>query len=88
MTDFMEEIWVRSLHYLMNPTNPGTSSLEIASRVSKLPASAFSSWIYTNRDLYRDPDMIPDIDALQRSIDVQRDLGFLNLRSTLSRMQI
>ena len=75
VTDFMEDS-VRSLHYLMNPTNRD-QLLEIASRVSKLPASAFSSWIYTNRDLYRDPDMIPDIDALQRSIDVQRDLGFL-----------
>ena len=50
---------VRSLHYLMNPTNRD-QLLEIASRVSKLPASGFSSWIYTNRNLYRDPDMIPE----------------------------
>ena len=37
-------------------------------------------WMYTNKDLYRDPDMIPDLDALQRSIDVQQDLGFLKAK--------
>jgi hypothetical protein len=36
--------------------------------------------MYTNKDLYRDPDMIPDIDAFQRSIDVQQDLGFLKAK--------
>jgi len=78
MTDFMEDS-VRALHYLMDPKNRD-QLLEIAARVSKLPASAFSSWMYTNKDLYRDPDMIPDIDALQKSIDVQQDLGFLKAK--------
>jgi NitT/TauT family transport system substrate-binding protein len=78
MTDFMEDS-VRSLHYLMDPKNRD-ELLEIAARVSKLPAAAFSGWMYTNKDLYRDPDMIPDIDALQRSIDVQQDLGFLKAK--------
>jgi sulfonate transport system substrate-binding protein len=75
VTDLMEDS-VRALHYLMDPKNRD-QLLEIAARVSKLPAAAFSGWLYTNKDLYRDPDMIPDIDALQRSIDVQQDLGFL-----------
>jgi ABC-type nitrate/sulfonate/bicarbonate transport system substrate-binding protein len=75
MTDFMEDS-VRSLHYLMDPKNRD-ELLEIAARVSKLPAAAFSGWMYTNKDLYRDPNMMPDIEALQRSIDIQQDLGFL-----------
>jgi NitT/TauT family transport system substrate-binding protein len=33
--------------------------------------------MYTKNDLYRDPDLIPDLDALQRSVDVQQSLGFL-----------
>ena len=78
MTDFMEDS-VRALHYLMDPKNRD-QLLEIAARVSKLPAAAFASWMYTNKDLYRDPNMIPDIDALQRSIDVQQDLGFLKAK--------
>src|SRR5262245_13690092 len=75
MTDLMEDS-VRALHYLKDPKNRD-DLLEIATRVSKLPAAAFSSWLYTNNDLYRDPDMVPDIEALQRSIDIQKDLGFL-----------
>jgi sulfonate transport system substrate-binding protein len=78
MNDFMEDS-VRSLHYLMDPKNRD-QLMEIAARVSKLPASAFSGWMYTNKDLYRDPNMIPDIDALQRSIDIQQDLGFLKAK--------
>ena len=75
VTDFMEDS-VRSLHYLMDPKNRD-ELLEIASRVGKQPASAYSGWMYTNKDLYRDPNMIPDVEALQRSIDIQQDLGFL-----------
>jgi NitT/TauT family transport system substrate-binding protein len=78
MTDFMEDS-VRSLHYLMDPKNRD-QLMDIAARVSKLPASAFSGWMYTNKDLYRDPNLIPDIDALQRSIDIQQDLGFLKAK--------
>jgi NitT/TauT family transport system substrate-binding protein len=75
MTDFMEDS-VTSLHYLMDPKNRDYL-LKTASRVSKLPEAAFSSWIYTNKDLYRDPDMLPDVAALQRSIDIQQSLGLL-----------
>jgi NitT/TauT family transport system substrate-binding protein len=75
MIDFMEDS-VRSLHYLMDPKNRD-ELLEIAARVGKLPASAYAGWMYTNKDLYRDPDMIPDVEALRRSIDIQQDLGFL-----------
>ena len=75
MTDFMEDS-IRSLKYLMDPKNRD-EMLETAARVSKLPAGAFSGWIYTNKDLYRDPDMLPDVAALQRSIDIQQELGFL-----------
>ncbi len=78
VNDFMEDL-VRSLHYLMDPKNRD-QLMEIAARVSKLPASAFSGWMYTHKDLYRDPNMIPDIDALQRSIDIQQDLGFLKAK--------
>jgi ABC-type nitrate/sulfonate/bicarbonate transport system substrate-binding protein len=78
MADLMEDS-VRALHYLRDPKNRD-ELLDIAVRVSKLPAATFASWLYTNKDLYRDPDMIPDIEALQRSIDVQTDLGFLRTR--------
>jgi NitT/TauT family transport system substrate-binding protein len=83
MTDFMEDS-VTSLHYLMDPKNRDYL-LKTASRVSKLPEAAFSSWIYTNKDLYRDPDMLPDVAALQRSIDVQQSLGLLKSKMDIKK---
>jgi sulfonate transport system substrate-binding protein len=78
MIDFMEDS-IRALHFLMDPNNRD-QLLDIAARVSKLPASTFSGWMYTRNDLYRDPDMLPDLEALQRSIDIQQELGFLKAK--------
>jgi NitT/TauT family transport system substrate-binding protein len=75
LTDFMEDS-IRSLRYLQDPANRDYL-LKTAARVSKLPEAAFADWLYTHKDLYRDPDMLPDLDALQRSIDVQQSLGLL-----------
>jgi NitT/TauT family transport system substrate-binding protein len=75
LTDFMEDT-IRSLRYLQDPANRDYL-LKTAARVSKLPEAAFADWLYTHKDLYRDPDMLPDLDALQRSIDVQQSLGLL-----------
>lgn len=75
MVDFLQDS-ITSLHWLMDPANRA-EMLKTAARVSKLPESAFSEWIYTKKDLYRDPDLVPDIAALQHSIDVQQSIGFL-----------
>jgi hypothetical protein len=34
-------------------------------------------WIFTNKDYYRDPNALPDLDALQKNVDPQNQLGFL-----------
>jgi NitT/TauT family transport system substrate-binding protein len=83
MTDFMEDS-INSLHYLMDPKNRD-KLMEIAARVGKRPASAYSSWMYTNNDLYRDPNLMPDLDSLQRSIDVQQSLGFLKSKMDIKK---
>ena len=83
MTDFMEDS-ISSLHFLRDPKNRDTL-MEVASRVGKRPASAYSGWMYTNNDLYRDPNMIPDIAALQTSIDVQQSLGFLKNKMDITK---
>jgi sulfonate transport system substrate-binding protein len=33
--------------------------------------------VFTNKDAYRDPNMLPDLAALQRNVDMTRDLGFV-----------
>ena len=59
--------------------------MEIAARVTKQPAAQFD-WLFTKRDTYRDPNMMPNLDALQKNVDLTRDLGFV--RSSLSVKQI
>ena len=40
----------------------------------KIPPERFG-WLFTKKDYYRDPDMMPDLVALQRNVDTVADLG-------------
>src|SRR5262245_1247663 len=78
MVDFMEDC-VRAVHFLTDPKNR-PEVIEIAARVSKLPPALLDSYLFTKRDLYRDPNMVPNLDGLQRAVDVASELGFLKQR--------
>ena len=43
--------------------------MEIAARVTKQPAERFD-WMFTKKDTYRDPNMMPNLEALQRNVDM------------------
>jgi sulfonate transport system substrate-binding protein len=75
MVDFMEDC-VRAVHFFMDPKNR-PEVIEIAARVSKLPPALLDGYLFSKKDLYHDPNMMPDLAGLQRAIDVQRELGFL-----------
>ena len=74
MVDFMEDT-LRIVRWYLDPANQKDAA-EIAARVTKQPAERFG-WLFTKSDYYRDPNMIPDLDALQRNVDMTRDLGFV-----------
>lgn len=74
MVDFMEDT-LRIVRWYLDPSNHKEVA-EIAARLTKQPAERFG-WLFTGRDYYRDPNMIPDLAALQRNADVTRDLGFV-----------
>jgi NitT/TauT family transport system substrate-binding protein len=79
MVDFMEDT-IRAVRWYLDPANH-KEAVEIAARVSKRPAAAFDKWLFTkngqNGDYYRDPDMKPDLKALQANIDLQHELGLV-----------
>jgi sulfonate transport system substrate-binding protein len=75
MVDFMEDS-LRAARWFLDPANR-KEVLEIAAKVSKRPAASFESWLFTKDDSYRDPNMIPDLAALQANITLQKDLGLL-----------
>jgi sulfonate transport system substrate-binding protein len=75
MVDFMEDT-LRIVRWYMDPANHD-AAVAIAAKLTKRPPEAFSAWLFTNKDAYRDPNMLPNLDALQANINIQKDLGFL-----------
>jgi NitT/TauT family transport system substrate-binding protein len=74
LVDFMEDT-LRIVRWYLDSANH-TEVMDIAARVTKQPAAQFD-WLFTKRDAYRDRDMMPDLAALQRNVDMTRDLGFV-----------
>jgi len=74
MVDFMEDT-LRITRWFTDPKNH-QEAMEIAGRVTKQPAARYD-WLFTKRDAYHDPNMLPDLAALQRNVDMTHDLGFV-----------
>lgn len=75
MVDFMED-YLRALHWLYDPAHHD-EAVALLAEVSKSKPELFQSWAFTKEDYYRDPKALPDLEALQKNIDLQRELGFL-----------
>jgi NitT/TauT family transport system substrate-binding protein len=74
LTDFMEDS-LRIVRWYLDSANH-KEAMEICARITKQPADRFD-WVFTSKDNYRDPNMMPDLAALQRNVDLTRDLGFI-----------
>src|SRR5262245_29715576 len=74
LVDFMEDS-LRIVRWYLDPKNHD-EVVQIAARVTKQPPERFD-WIFTGKDAYRDPKMIPDLVALQKNVDMTKDLGFV-----------
>jgi sulfonate transport system substrate-binding protein len=74
LVDFMEDT-LRIVHWYLDSANH-KEVMEICARITKQPADRFA-WVFTKKDIYRDPTMLPDMAALQRNVDLTRDLGFI-----------
>jgi sulfonate transport system substrate-binding protein len=73
LVDFLEDS-LRILHWYLDPKNH-VAAAEIASQLTKQPPERFG-WIFSKSDYYRDPNLMPDLDALQRNVDMTHELGF------------
>jgi len=77
MVDFMEDV-IRIERWYLDPKNHGEVA-RIASEMLKVPPERFG-WLFTKQDSYRDPDAKPDLDALQRNVDVCAELGIFRAK--------
>jgi len=73
MVDFLEDS-LRILHWYLDTKNHDAAA-EIASQLTKQPPERFG-WIFNKNDYYRDPNLMPDLDALQKNVDMTHELGF------------
>jgi hypothetical protein len=74
VVDFMEGM-LRIERWYLDPKNHDAVA-KIAGGILKMPPERFG-WVFTKQDYYRDPNGLPDLEALQRSVDTAADLGFL-----------
>jgi sulfonate transport system substrate-binding protein len=75
LVDFLEDS-LRIVHWYLDPGNHDAIA-EIAAQLTRQPPDHFG-WLFTKRDYFRDPNMLPDLDALQRNVDLTKELGFIN----------
>lgn len=74
LVDFLEDT-LRMAHWYLDTKNHDAVE-QIAARITKQPADQFG-WLYTKDDYYRDPNMVPNLEALQKNVDLVSELGFV-----------
>jgi NitT/TauT family transport system substrate-binding protein len=75
LVDFLEDT-LRIVHWYLDPKNHDAVA-QIASQLTKQPPERFG-WVFTKNDYYRDPNMVPNLDALQKNVEMTKDLGFIH----------
>jgi len=75
MIDMLED-YVRVIHWYLDPKNHD-EAVKIVTDFTKVPAPLLQDWLFTKADNYRDPDGLPDIDAVTRNIHDQKELGLI-----------
>src|SRR5487761_495330 len=77
LVDFFED-WIRALHWFYDPKNR-EQAIKILADFTKKPPSEYSDWLFTHKDYYRNPNAMPNLQALQNNLNTQKDLGFLKI---------
>jgi len=73
LVDWLEDS-LRILHWYLDPKNHD-AAVQIAASLVKVPPARMS-WVFTKTDAYRNPNLLPDLAALQRNVDMTKELGY------------
>ncbi|MGH7033318.1 MAG: ABC transporter substrate-binding protein [Stellaceae bacterium] len=78
MVDYFEDE-IRAWHWYLDPANRA-AALKIVASFTKRPAASFDPFTWKpDKDLYHDPDDLPNLAALQRNFRTQKEAGFLKI---------
>lgn len=75
LVDFLEDSLVETRWYL-DPANHA-EAVQIAASFAKSPPALFESWLFTKKDYFRDPNLLPNVDEIQSNVDMMRKLGLV-----------
>ncbi len=75
LVDFFSDMQ-RALHWFYDPANRAQVVQEFA-EATKRPGATYADWLFTKKDDYRDPEVRPNLAAVQEDIDRQVEMGFL-----------
>lgn len=73
LVDFLED-FLRVVRWHYDPANRA-EAIKIASEATKVPEVVFQRFIYTKEDSYRNPDGLPDLNALHKNWGMLKELG-------------
>lgn len=76
LVDFLEDM-VLATRWYSDPKNH-EEVVAIVARINEGPPADWD-WSFTKRDQYRDPNRRPNLEALKRNWQVQREFGLLNV---------
>jgi sulfonate transport system substrate-binding protein len=77
LVDFFED-WQRAMAWYYDPANRA-AAIKILADFTRQPPSVYQDWVFTKQDYYRNPEVLPNVKALQSNLDVQKELGLLNI---------
>ena len=83
LVDFFSD-WQRAMRWYYDPANR-SEAIKVVAEITKQPASTYDEWLFTKQDYYRNPDVIPNLKALQNNLTVQKDLGLLSISIDVSK---
>lgn len=75
MVDFLED-YVRVIHWYLDPANHD-EAVKIVADFMKMQPAVIQDWIFTDADNYRDPNGVPDLDAVSSNVHAQKELGLI-----------
>ena len=74
LVDFFEDT-LRIARWYEDPANH-EAAMQILGDLVKTAAGDLR-WAFTKRDCYHDPNLMPNLDALQKNVDMTKELGFI-----------
>ena len=80
MVDFMEDT-LRIVRWYLDPANQKEAA-EIAGTRHQAAGGALRLALHRTRTTTAIPNMMPDLEALQKNVDMTKDLGFVGQAST------